>query len=235
MARTVVVGDVHGCRRELEELLSKVGRTRDDRLCFVGDLLARGPDGLAVLELVEGLGADVVLGNHERRLLEVRQARMRGERPRRLGPSHARLFESMGEEHFRMLEAFPYWLDLPEHELRIVHAGVVPGVPIEEQDPWALTHMRTLTPDGRASDTRDGVLWGERYTERPHVVFGHNAVDGLQIHAHATGIDTGCVYGNTLTALVLPKGCRVPEPDDRRDALVDVQAHRAWAELRPGA
>jgi len=56
---------------------------------------------------------------------------------------------------------------------------------------------------------KDGiVLWGRRYTGPPHVVFGHNAQLEPQLHPWATGIDTGVVYGERLTALV-PRGARV--------------------------
>jgi hypothetical protein len=233
--RTIVVGDVHGCRAELEELLSKLALGSEDALYFVGDLIARGPDGVGVLDLAARLEARSVMGNHERRLLHARAARARGERGPRLGPSHERLLAELGASHWEQLEALPLWLDVSSHPLRIVHAGVVPGVPIQEQDPWALTHMRCLSDDGKPTDARGATLWGERYREEPHVVFGHNAVDGLQLHSRATGLDTGCVYGGRLTALVLPAGEPVPKKKDRPDVLRSVRARAAYVEIPPGA
>ncbi|MCC6901617.1 MAG: metallophosphoesterase [Polyangiaceae bacterium] len=230
MARTIVIGDVHGCRPELEELLDRLALARDDALCFVGDLVARGPDSPGVLDLVAQLGAALVVGNHEWRLLAAR----RGE-PVRLGPSHRALIDSLDDRHWATIEAMRAWVDVPSHPLRVVHAGVVPGVAIDAQDPWALSHLRTLRDDGTPSDKRDFTLWGARYREAPHVVFGHNAVDGLQLHPCATGIDTGCVYGGQLTALVLAAGEPVPPPSERGDVLVSVRARRAYVELRPGA
>ena len=53
MRRTVLVGDVHGCRDELVELLDRVGLGDDDRLVLVGDLVARLFD---VEDLARGTG-----------------------------------------------------------------------------------------------------------------------------------------------------------------------------------
>ena len=110
-----------------------------------------------------------------------------------------------------------------------MHAGVLPGVPIAEQAARTLLYLRTVDDGGQPSDLRDGgELWGAGYTGPPHVVFGHNAEHRPQLHPWATGIDTGCVYGGALTALVLPGGEPVPEPRRRTEALVQVRARQAY-------
>jgi hypothetical protein len=227
--RTIVVGDVHGCLAELEELLAKVALAGDDGLVFVGDLVARGPDSRGVLGLVRRLGARVALGNHEQRMLEAYAARREGRALPRLDPTHARLLDELDATEWSELAALPLSVELPEHELRVVHAGVVPGVAFSEQDPWLVTHIRSISEDGVPS-AKSGPLWGTRYEGPPHVAFGHNARKDPQLHRDATGLDTACVYGNALTALVLPEGARVPPPDVRRDALVSVAARRAYAD-----
>jgi hypothetical protein len=68
------------------------------------------------------------------------------------------------------------------------------------------------------------------YQGPPHIVFGHNARQVPQLHLDATGIDTACVYGGALTALVLPAGTEPPRLADRRDALVSVRARRVYAD-----
>lgn len=228
MGRSIVVGDVHGCRSELDALLARVAFGTGDRLVMVGDLVARGPDTRGVLALVRKLGGRSVLGNHEERLLAARDARARGERGPRLSPAHAQVLEELDAEDWAMLDALPLHLDLPEHGVRIVHAGVVPDVPFDDQDPWLLTHIRSIDDKGRPSERWGKVPWGALYKGPPHVVFGHNARQGPQIHVHATGLDTGCVYGNQLTALVLEAGRPPPDVTDRRDALVSVAAARVY-------
>ncbi|MFT3767924.1 MAG: metallophosphoesterase family protein [Minicystis sp.] len=226
MPRTVIVGDVHGCRAELSDLLAAVAFAEGDRLVMVGDLVARGPDPVGLIELLLSVGARAVRGNHEDRLLKWRR------RPERhLGTHHRAVVDVLKERHWVYLEGLPLWLDLPEHGLRVVHAGLVPGVPMEKQDPRALMYMRCLAPSGKPVEERGEALWGARYTGPPHVVFGHNAMAEPQIHKDATGIDTSAVYGNRLTAMVLEEGSRVPPPASRKDVLVSVKSRKAYVEI----
>jgi hypothetical protein len=228
MSRTIIVGDVHGCRRELEILLERIAFVSGDRLIFVGDLIARGPDSLGVLDIVRRTGALVVRGNHEQKLLtwkEAKEARLRGEPARdvKLGPIHAAIAAELRPVDWSLLETSALWIDLPEHGARIVHAGVEPGVPIERIPPAVLMSIRTVDPDGRANERSGAALWGARYTGPPHVVFGHNAAPGLQLHRWATGLDTGCVYGGRLTAMVLGEGMKIPTSIPHRQRLLASQ------------
>lgn len=224
MPRTVIVGDIHGCRAELEALLAAVAFGAGDRLVMVGDLIARGPDPTGTIDLLISLGARAVRGNHEDRVL-----RWRRRRSRALGPTHRAVVDVLEERHWAFLEALPLWLDLPEHGVRVVHAGVVPGVRIEKQDPRTLMYVRCLGHSNKPLEERGDTLWGARYAEEPHVVFGHNAMPDPQIHPHATGLDTGAVYGNRLTAMVLAEGAEPPPPAERAAVLVSVPSRRAYA------
>jgi hypothetical protein len=224
VTRTILVGDVHGCSAELSLLLDRLAFGAGDRLVLVGDLVVRGPDPAGVIDLCAKVGGHAVRGNHEDRLLAIRARR---------APANAAQRATMArleQRHWDVLEGLPLWIDLPDLGVRVVHAGVVPGVPIEQQDPRDLMYMRCLDAAGAPLEKRSGTLWGARYAGPPHVVFGHNAASEPQLHASATGIDTGCVYGGRLTALVLPRGATLPPVKDRRDALVSVPARRAYAD-----
>jgi hypothetical protein len=224
MGRTVIVGDVHGCTGELEELLEAVRFAEGtDHLVSVGDLVVRGPDPHGTLALVRKLGAQAVRGNHEEKLLAGRR------RHKSLGPDHERLAKALSDAEWRMLDALPLWLDLPAHGVRVVHAGVVPGMVIQRTPPEALLRMRTIDARGAWSDEADaGALWGTRYEGPPHVVFGHHARLEPQLHAWATGLDTGCVYGGRLTALVLGDGETVAGGEATRRQLTSVRAARKY-------
>ena len=229
MARSIFIGDVHSCAAELAQLLSAVAVTNDDKVFFVGDLFTRGPDALGVMSLFRAVRGRSAVGNHEQRLLAARHASQRGEPGPKLGASHAEVATQFSDDDWAVLESFPLWIDVPENGIRVVHAGIVPGVPFEQQDPWLLTHIRSIMPDGKPSE-KWGTLWGSTYRGAPHIVFGHNARRVPQLHPDATGLDTACVYGGALTALVLPEGSAPPPPDSRMDALISVRAARAYSD-----
>jgi hypothetical protein len=228
MGRSIFIGDVHGCARELAQLLERVGPGSDDAVYFVGDLVNRGPDSAGVLRLFREIRAQGVVGNHEVRLIELRRAQRSGEPGLRIGKRHAALFREFSDDDWSLLETLPLSLEVPEHSIRVVHAGVLPGLAFEAQDPWTLTHVRSVTKDGHPSAEFGASSWAAAYAGEPHLVFGHDARRGLQLHAHATGLDTACVYGGELTALVVPAGTTLPIPPERRALLVSIRAEAVY-------
>ena len=219
--RTVIVGDVHGCLDELLALVERCGDPRSTRYVMVGDLVAKGPDSKGVVAWARASRVDAVLGNHDAAVLHARNP-LAEPRPR---PHHVEVAATLGRDDLAWLEARPLWLALdgddgPSH--LVVHGGVVPGVPLEAQERKYLLNLRSITADGAPTKKIEGRPWASVWTGPPHVVFGHDAVRGLQRHRWATGLDTGCVYGGALTALVLPTG-----------DLVSIPARRNYAPVTP--
>ncbi|MDB4945388.1 MAG: serine/threonine protein phosphatase [Labilithrix sp.] len=229
--RTIIVGDVHGCRTELEALLDRVAFSAGDRLVFVGDLVARGPDSLGVLDIARRTGAVVVRGNHEQKLLDWRAVGEGASPPKHtLGKMHRDVARALRPVDWTILRNSPTSYLLPEHGALVVHAGLLPGLALAAQNPDTLMRIRTVRPPSEAAGKKGELrLWGEVYAGPPQVVFGHNAAPGLQLHPWATGLDTGCVYGGRLTALVLSPGQRVPRSIEARRALLFSEpARRVW-------
>lgn len=206
MARTLFIGDVHGCSDELQDLLEKARWTRDDRLVLVGDLVAKGPDSAGVIQQAIDHGALAVLGNHDAHLLDVRDGVSKKSH-------HAQVAKTLQAAHWNYLEQLPLWLDFPELNVLVVHGGLIPNVELSRQPRHTLLNMRSLDAEGHASMRVDGgVPWASRWPGPRHVVFGHDAVRGLQRHPFATGLDSGCVYGRELTGLWFPEFTFVSVP-----------------------
>lgn len=233
MPRTVFIGDVHSCADELADLLDRVGLTSDDRVLLTGDLLSRGPKPHDVLKLFREVRARAPIGNHERRLLDAHHARKKGDKGPRLSPSHQQIVHELTDEDWALLEQLPLLIEVPDHNTVLVHAGIDPKLPLAEQDPWVLTHVRSIDADGEPSE-KWGTPWGQLYNGPRHIVFGHNARKHPQLHPFATGLDTGCVYGGRLTAMVLPSDEPPPPVSDRGDSLVFVPARHEYSDYGRG-
>jgi hypothetical protein len=135
---------------------------------------------------------------------------------------------ALSREHIDWLAALPLILQvrIPDgvssslgENLIVVHAGIVPGITLEEQDAHAVMHMRSLinTSDDNKNTTTstpgenhteepwiaEWDRWQEKCTSKTTVVFGHDAKRRLQLGKYAIGLDSGCLYGGQLSALVI--------------------------------
>lgn len=237
--RLVFVGDVHGCREELEHLLKKVEfDKKHDHLVLTGDMIAKGPDSPGVISLAEKLGASCVRGNWEDKLLlSIAESEARhldtlpgpDEAPDRktdfldeASHSHGdyglrKLAKSFSKHQIAYLQQCPVILrigNVPNlGEFAVVHAGLVPNIPLEKQDPFHVMNMRTIDLKTRIpSSKHDGTPWEKFWNhqqkkknehERMSVVYGHNRKRGLNLQEFTFGLDSGCVSGGKLTALVV--------------------------------
>jgi diadenosine tetraphosphatase ApaH/serine/threonine PP2A family protein phosphatase len=170
-----VVGDVHGCRRTLSRLLDRLDPAPSDAVVFVGDLVRKGPDSAGVLELVRTrANCYSVRGNNEQKLID--------------GSKSVAGLEAADHE---WLAALPHAVSWGEN--LAVHGGLAPaGGP---QDASTLLSMRSPAGGGY-----DGPFWFERYEGPPRVFFGHTVLERPVRRRWAVGLDTGCVYGGSLTA-----------------------------------
>ncbi len=239
-----LIGDVHGCRAELERLLAELGYElrRDEqgrpvgahhpsrRAVFLGDLVDRGPDTPGVLRLAMGMVADgdalCIPGNHENKLL-------RALRGRKVTVSHG-LAESLEQleaepEEFRK-EAIRFMDGLVSHyvldggRLVVAHAGLK-----EEYHGRASGRVRSFALYGETTGETDEYglpvryPWAGEYRGKAMVVYGHTPVPGPEWVNNTLCVDTGVVFGGRLTAL------RYPEKE-----IVSVPAEKVWYEpLKP--
>jgi len=216
MTSTWVVGDVHGCAKELALLLATIDLQPGDRFLSAGDLFHRGPDPVGVLRILQGLGDtfDMVLGNHERALLKQGAATgyggdLRGDNQAKMDPSALRVAEDFfdflqGRKYFmRGVCNGPAWAAPNlQRDWILVHASVLPGRKVEDMQAAEIVRL------SRCHDRPGAPLWHEAWEGPEFVLFGHaQSAAGMHQSADgeplAYGLDTGCVYGGMLTAIRL--------------------------------
>ncbi len=200
MNRTIVIGDLHGCFDEARALLDSLAVQSDDRVIFAGDLVDRGPSPRACVELA--MKHECVLGNHEEKHLLSSH-------------HHEETRKELRDEHYAYFRKLPTFIRLPAHNAVVVHAGLMPNVPVEAQDPYHLLHAQCIHPPERKSfwpskAPRSHTFWTNHWHGPERVIFGHTVLDKPLVSEHAVGIDTGCVFGGLLTAVVLPAAASAP-------------------------
>lgn len=216
--RVIAIGDVHGCIEELQELLRLADFQPGDQVVFLGDLVAKGPDSVSVVQLAREIGARAVRGNHDFEVVRWFEAFSRGDESTMVSLEHARIARALGKAEHAWLMECPWFIECVDMGHLFVHAGFIPGVKLTQQNPRLMMNMRSVLRDGTV--TAKNVLdceWAKLWRGPQTVVFGHDAFRGLQEYEFAKGIDTGCVYGGRLTALLLPE-----------NRLISVGARRSY-------
>lgn len=217
MGRTIVIGDVHGCATELEELLEVLKPKSGDNVIFAGDLVNRGPNTSAVLRIARSIpGARAVLGNHELRLLEYRRTKNEA----RLKDYDRDTLSVLTEEDWHYLRSMEERIELPEYQAVVVHGGFLPGNDWKTQPLSVITRIQVVDAKGEAkkrSECRDGTFWADLWIGSPFVIYGHTPTKQPIRNRWAIGIDTGVAYGGELSAFVFP---------DRK--VVSVKAKKAF-------
>ncbi|GAA2359010.1 polynucleotide kinase-phosphatase [Nonomuraea africana] len=239
-----LIGDIHGCRAELETLLTELGweLTRVDgravgavhpegrTAVFVGDLVDRGPDSPGVVRLVMGMVAAgtaiCVRGNHEEKLVRA----LKGARVKVAHGLEQSLeqFAAEPEEFTRAATAFLDGLishyQLDGGRLVVAHAGLK-----EAYHGRASGRVRAFALYGETTGETDEYglpvryPWAQEYRGRAMVVYGHTPTTRPEWINNTICLDTGCVFGGSLTAL------RYPSRE-----IVSVPAEKVWYEpVRP--
>ncbi len=205
--RTLIIGDIHGCWDELQDLLDRAGLADDDAIISVGDLVDRGPDSARVLDFFQTTpNARTIMGNHEYK--HVRAARNETSLSNSLLIAREQIGEARYPDALQYMAALPTYLRLPEVDL--VHAFFEPGVPLEDQ------RTNVIVGTGSSEEYLDNhydEAWYMLYDGAKPLIVGHRNYMGdatpfvypWRGTPKVYAIDTGCVYGGALTGLLLPE------------------------------
>ena len=135
--RRIVIGDVHGHYDALIDLLKAIAPSSDDQVYFLGDLIDRGPKSAQVVQFVIDNGYQCIRGNHEEMLLDVLangQLCPENFQAWLYSGGHATVASygnNIPQDHIDWISSLPTYLDLGD--VWLVHAGVDPQIPLEQQ------------------------------------------------------------------------------------------------------
>ena len=220
--RVYAIGDIHGRLDLLDRLLDMIGEDDEARgparteLIFLGDLVDRGPDSVGVIErlmaLRETRPVRFLMGNHEEVFLRAVEGDLRALRFLvRIGGRETLLSYGISDEEYRsvdydgllallrekvpashvaFLSAFESWIEVGDY--LFVHAGLRPGVKVEDQKTSDLCWIR-----------EDFLTHRESFGKM--VVHGHSITEDIDERSNRIGIDTGAFASGRLTAIGLEK------------------------------
>lgn len=227
--RTIIVGDIHGCIDEFEELIRTMSYNKNyDRMILLGDLIDRGPDSLAVVQKARKMQLECVMGNHEYKFLKwYKNAGTRMD-----VYDKKDYYTQFAEEDVNYIFHMPTSIKLGN--VIVVHAGLKPGIPLSAQSKDDLMYIRYTDTDRKfislkkiaklGKEETGAHFWTEFWYGPESVVYGHNVhsmtdplIEEIRPGVTCYGLDTGCCFGGRLTAMVL-----------ETKEIVQIQAKRTY-------
>lgn len=246
MTRKLIISDLHGALTEFKMLLDKANYDpAHDEVIAVGDLVDRCDDSPGLVKFCIENGIKSVMGNHDAKLVRRWKHILRKRKdpsyknPMNFSQDQTDTIEALGDKEMLWLADLPYYYTLPEVNVVIMHAGLLPCVPLVAQTKEILTMVRYIDPMGRYMiplkqpgflQPDNSVFWADVYDGTVDVIFGHSVVslDGtIGVYegfstGRCYGIDTGCCFGAFLTCMILD----TENPKSRE--IVQVKALREY-------
>jgi predicted phosphodiesterase len=233
--RLIVYGDLHGCLDELKELREDIAPTKGDIEVALGDVINKGPYSQEMIKYLKQNNISSVLGNHEDKFIRYRSFKKNKNRKNQamLTNSQQELYNKLDDESFEYLAAMEPFKRFGA--VTLLHGGLTNFMKLDglsRKEHELLMHIRWLDKKQHfvsleETKTKGAYFWSNVYNgSQGFVVYGHQPFLEPQIDKYALGIDTGCVYGNKLTAAIFKH--RDGLVDDTKFELKEVRAHKAY-------
>jgi protein phosphatase len=221
-----IIGDIHGCLQEFQELTQTLGYNWDSgipihpdhrQLGFVGDLTDRGPESLKVIDIVWKLVIDkqqayYTPGNHCNKLYryflgnKVQTTHGLETTVAEYAELNKKEQQKVRTQFMELYEKAPLYLTLDDGQLIIAHAGIKEKY-IGQTNAKVKTFV--LYGDITGEKNPDGTPvrrdWAIEYRGKPWIVYGHTPVKEVRKVNNTYNIDTGAVFGGMLSALRYPE------------------------------
>lgn len=215
MRENIVVGDPHGTKDEFNQLLDKINYDpKKHRVLIVGDLADRGSDPVGLIKQVRKMELECVLGNHEEKILrwyrheDIRKLAGK-DNPIRVSDQRRDEWAALSKKDLAWISSLPLQIHIKDNWY-VVHAGMEPGLPFDQQDIGRIIRLRYVDANGRHVKMKDreqppdSWFWAERWNQPYNIIFGHQVFPEPRIFKNdnnvCIGVDSGCCFGGALTA-----------------------------------
>jgi protein phosphatase len=215
-----IIGDIHGCYDELVLLLDKLGYVQyknlfippDNRiLVSVGDVVDRGPNSSGTFRLIANMVrnnyAKLVLGNHDSKIwrwAKGNKVKIYVDQEKTI--DSFRTYKVEAQEIIDFFSTLPYYLLFDN--LVVAHAAWKESLLFKDpfDDYCKPCCLFGPTTGEMVNDFPVRIDWAaERTNKSKLIVYGHTARKEIYSANNAICVDTGCVFGNKLTALRYPE------------------------------
>jgi len=209
MNKLIIYGDLHGCLHEFQKLREQINPQKNDIEVCVGDIITKGTHSRETLRYIQENGIFSVLGNHEDKIIRyLKHQEAPKKNPINLDNDEQQIVDDLTPEDIEFLRSLPLFLRFDD--ITVVHGGLQNSMALESlsnREHQKLLRLRYLDKEGHfvahGEETEDSTFWADVYDgNQGFVVYGHQWFDEPKISTNAIGIDTGCVYGNKLSAVV---------------------------------
>lgn len=207
--RLIVYGDLHGCIYEFQKLRDQINPNKNDIEVCVGDIITKGSHSPEILRYIQENSILAVLGNHEDKIIRyLKHQKSPKKNPIILDNDEQQIVDSLTPEDIEFLQSLPLFLRF--NNITVIHGGLQNSMVLDnlsKREQQKLLRLRYLDQVGHfvayGEETEDSTFWADIYNgHQGFVVYGHQWFNEPKINKYSIGIDTGCVYGNKLSAVL---------------------------------
>jgi len=209
MNNLIIYGDIHGCYDEFISLRKKINPKKNDIEVCVGDIVTKGKNSIKLLKYIQEHDIKSVLGNHEDKLVRyLEHKKSKKKNPVVLDSDEQSIIDNLDNNDIEYLKNMPLFLRFKD--ITVLHGGIQNHQDLNnltKKEKSKMLRLRYLDTDNNfiayGKEKEDSIFWADIYDgNQGFIIYGHQWFDEVKQSEFALGIDTGCVYGNKLSAVV---------------------------------
>lgn len=208
MQTLIIYGDIHGCYDEFLSLRNQINPQKNDIEVCVGDIITKGKNSIKTLDFIIENNIKSVLGNHEDKIIRYLNHQTSNKKnPIELDKDEQSIVDNLSEKHIDFLQNLPLYLQF--EDITVLHGGIQNSMDLKnlsKRDKQKILRMRYVDENDEyltyGQEDENSTFWADIYDgSQGFIIYGHQWFNEPKKSNFALGIDTGCVYGNMLSAI----------------------------------